>query len=274
MIILEDEYLIFYGKVDKTMKKPLFLVATFFMITSLLGGCTLTKTEEKKDKEISGIIQSDKDVVEEEKTEEEVLQGNYVKNEIEEGSGNNVEQEIGTQNEIEENADNAIKQEKVVEGYVLEAKGNIIIVDLENSGGRNYPEEGLDRGVEFDITNAEKEVIPTSGYLENRECRIRTGLTVSITYYEEKGKNVVTKISTDNDEKEMIVYVSSGQIQERTDETIKIHVNEGDNNGESIVFNVSKTSMPQEANVNSLITVTYYMKENTYYALSVSCIVP
>lgn len=255
------------------MKKSLFLAVNFFMITSLLGGCTLTKTEEKKDKETSEIIQSDKDVVEEEKTGEEVLQGDYVKNEIGEGSSNNVEQEIGTQNQMEENADNTIKQEKVVEGYVLETEGNIIVVDLENSGGRNYPEEGLDRGVEFDITNAEKEVIPTSGYQEDRECRIRTGLTVSITYYEEKGRNIVTKISTDNDEKEMIVYVSSGQIQELTDETIKIHVDEGDNNGESIAFNVSKASMPQEASVNSLITVTYYMKENTYYALSVSCIV-
>lgn len=112
------------------MKKSLFLVVNFFMMTFLLVGCTFTKTE-----------------------------------------------------------------------------GNIITVDLENSGGRNYPEEGLDREIEFDITNVEKEVISTSEYMEDRECRIRTGLTVFITYYEQNGKNIVTKISTDNDEKERIVYV-------------------------------------------------------------------
>lgn len=149
----------------------------------------------------------------------------------------------------------------------------MITVDLENSGGRNYPQEGIDRGVEFDITNAEKEVISTPGYMEDRECTIRTGLTVSITYYEENGKNIVTKISTDNDEKEPVVYVSSGQIQERTDETIKIHVDEGDNNGEDIVFNTSEVSVPQEASMNSSVSITYYVKDNTYYAISVLCII-
>ena len=141
-------------------------------------------------------------------------------------------------------------------------------MDLENPEGRNYSEEGFDRGVEFDITNAEKEVIPTSGYSEDRECRIKTGITVLITYYEENGKNIVTKISTDNDEKEIIVYVSSGEIEEITDKTMKIHVREGDYSGESLVFDTTETSIPEEASVNSTVTVTYYLKENTYYALS------
>lgn len=245
------------------------------MITSLLGACTPAKTEETQDKDTSKAIQSDKNTVEEEKADEEVLQGNSVEHETEnEPVVNSVGQNDEESYAESQGEEDAVRQEKTVEGYVLDVEGNTITVDLENPEGRNYSEEGLDRGVKFDITNAEKEVIPTSGYQEDRECRIRTGLTVSITYYEEKGRNIVTKISTDNDEKEMIVYVSSGQIQELTDETIKIHVDEGDNNGESIAFNVSKASMPQEASVNSLITVTYYMKENTYYALSVSCIVP
>lgn len=231
------------------------------MITSLLGGCTPTKTEET--------IQSDKNTVEEEKSDEEVLQGNSVEHETEnEPIANSVGQNDEESYTESQEKEDVVKQEKVVEGYVLETEGNIIIVDLENSGGRNYPEEGLDRGVEFDITNAKKEVIPTSGYSENRECRIRTGLTVSITYYEENGKNIVTKISTDNDEKEMIVYVSSGEIEEITEETVKLHISEGDHIGESIVFDMSEADIPQEASVNSTITVTYYLKENTYYALS------
>ena len=229
------------------MKKSLFWVVNFLMITFLLGGCTLTKTEE------------------------EVLQEGYVKNEIEQKSTTSSEQGISTESQTEEKVDNSVKQEKTVEGYVLNTEGNIITVDLENSGGRNYPQEGLDRGIEFDITNAEKEVIPTSGYSEKMDCRIRTGLTVSITYYEEDGKNIVTKISTDNDEKEMIVYVSSGMIQELTEETITIHVDKGDNNGENIVFNMSETSIPQEASESSLVTVTYYLKGDTYYAISFIC---
>ncbi len=254
----------FYRKVDKIVKKPLFLAVNFFIITSLLGGCTLTKTEENQNKKTSEMIQSDENIVPEEKSEEEILKGDYV---------DNVEQETGTQSQTENKANDIVKQEKIVEGYVLKTEGSIITVDLENSGGRNYPEEGLDRGIEFDITNAEKEIISTSGYMEERECSIRTGLTVSITYYEQNGKNIVTKISTDNDEKEMLVYVSSGKIQELTEKTIKVHVDEGDNNGENIAFNTSEISIPQEASMNSLVTVTYYLKGNTYYALSVSCII-
>lgn len=254
------------------MKKPLLLAVNFLMITSLLGGCTLTKTEEKQDKDTSKTIQSDKNIVAEERSEEEVLQGNSVQNETEKETVSNSVEKADEESYAEsQGTENDAKQEKTVEGYVLGIEGNIITVDLENSEGRNYPEEGLDRGVEFDITNAEKEVIPTSGYSENRECRIKTGVTVSITYYEENGKNIVTKISTDNDEKEIVVYVSSGEIEGITEEAIKVHVSEGDNNGESIVFDTSEASIPEEASVNSTVTVTYYLKENTYYALSISC---
>ena len=243
------------------MKKPLFLALNFFMLTSLLGGCAFTKTEEKLDKSASESIQNEK-----------VLQGDFVKNEIEEKFPSTSVKENDGEGKTEEMLENTLKQETTVEGYGLNTEGNIITVDLENSGGRNYPEEGLDRGVEFDITNAEKEVIPTSDYLEDRECRIRTGLTVSITYYKENGKNIVTKISTDNDEKEMVVYVSSGKIEEFTEETIKININEGDHNGETITFHTSEVTIPQEAGVNSIVSVTYYLKENTYYAISVNSI--
>ena len=245
---------------DKVVKKSLLLALNLLMMTSLLGGCTPAKTEET--------IQSDKNTVEEEKSDEKVLQGNSVEHETEnEPAANSMEQN----DEESQGEEDVVRQEKIVEGYVLEAEGNTITVDLENPEGRNYPEEGLDCGVEFDIANAEKEVIPTSGYSENRECKIKTGVTVSITYYEENGKNIVTKISTDNDEKEIIVYVSSGEIEEITEEAIKVHVREGDYSGESLVFDTSETSIPEEASVNSTVTVTYYLKENTYYALSFIC---
>ena len=243
------------------VKKSLLLALNLLMMTSLLGGCTPAKTEET--------IQSDKNTVEEEKLDEEVLQGNSVEHETEnEPAANSMEQNDEESHAESQGEEDGVRQEKTVEGYVLDVEGNTITVDLENPEGRNYPEEGLDRGVEFDITNAEKEVIPTSGYSEDRECRIKTGITVLITYYEENGKNIVTKISTDNDEKEIIVYVSSGEIEEITDKTMKIHVREGDYSGESLVFDTTETSIPEEASVNSTVTVTYYLKENTYYALS------
>ena len=249
---------------DKIVKKSLLLALNLLLMTSLLGSCTPAKTEET--------IQSDKNTVEEEKLNEEVLQGKSVEHETEnEPATNSMEQNDEESHAENQGEEDVVRQEKIVEGYVLEAEGNTITVDLENPEGRNYPEEGLDCGVEFDIANAEKEVIPTSGYSENRECKIKTGVTVSITYYEENGKNIVTKISTDNDEKEMIVYVSSGEIEEITDKTIKVHVREGDYSGESLVFDTSETSIPEEASVNSTVTVTYYLKENTYYALSFIC---
>lgn len=245
-------YRIFIETGDNIVKKALLLAFDLLMITSLLGGCIPTKTEEKSD--------------------EKVLQGNFVQNETEKEPIANSAEENDEESHAESQGEkDLVKQEKTVEGYVLETEGNIITVDLENSEGRHYPEEGLDRGVEFDITNAEKDVIATTGYAEDRECRIQTGVTVSITYYEENGKNIVTKISTDNDEKEIVVYVSSGEIEEITDKTIKVHVREGDYSGESLVFDTSETSIPEEASVNSTVTVTYYLKENTYYALSFIC---
>ena len=227
---------------------------------------------QKENKDNQETVQSNEDIPEsEEKLDNKVLSGNLVQNENRENSAAGSTQENIVGDKVEENSDHIIQQEKTVEGYVLETEGNIITVDLENSGERNYPGEGFDRGVDFDITNAEKEVTPAPVYLENRECRIRTGLTVSITYYVENGKNIVTKISTDNDEREVIVYVSSGEVEEFTEEIIKININQGDNSGETVVFNTSEITIPEEVEVNSMVTVTYYSKENTYYALSVEC---
>ena len=119
-------------------------------MTSLLGSCTPSKTEET--------IQSDKNTVEEEKSDEKVLQGNSVEHETEnEPAANSMEQNDKESHAENQGEEDVVRQEKTVEGYVLEVEGNTITVDLENPEGRNYSEEGLDRGVEFDITDAEKE---------------------------------------------------------------------------------------------------------------------
>ncbi len=225
------------------MKKILFLALNFFMLVSLLGGCSFIQEENKSNQEA---IQSEEDL------EEEALVGNLVQNENQEDTNVSFAQGNMVVNQTGENPEVSIQQEKTVDGYVLETEGNIITVDLENSGERNYPGEGLERGVEFDITNAEKEVIQAPDYLEN-------------------GKNIVTKITTDNEEKGVIVYVSSGKVEELTGETIKVHINQGDKNGETIVFYTSEITIPQEIEVNSIVTVTYYSKENTNQALSVMC---
>ena len=225
------------------MKKILFLALNFFMLVSLLGGCSFIQEENKSNQEA---IQSEEDL------EEEALVGNLVQNENQEDTNVSFAQGNMVVNQTGENPEVSIQQEKTVDGYVLETEGNIITVDLENSGERNYPGEGLERGVEFDITNAEKEVIQAPDYLEN-------------------GKNIVTKITTDNEEKGVIVYVSSGKVEELTGEIIKVHINQGDKNGETIVFYTSEITMPQEIEVNSIVTVTYYSKEDTNQALSVMC---
>ena len=141
------------------VKKSLLLALNLLMMTSLLGGCTPAKTEET--------IQSNKNTIEKEKLNEEVLQGNSVEHETEnEPAANSMEQNDEESHAENQGEEDAVRQEKTVEGYVLDVEGNTITVDLENPEGRNYSEEGLDHGVKFDITNAEKEVIPTSGYSE------------------------------------------------------------------------------------------------------------
>ena len=57
------------------VKKSLLLALNLLMMTSLLGGCTPAKTEET--------IQSNKNTIEKEKLNEEVLQWNSVEHETE-----------------------------------------------------------------------------------------------------------------------------------------------------------------------------------------------
>ena len=87
------------------VKKSLLLALNLLMITSLLGACTPAKTEET--------IQSDKNTVEEEKLDEEVLQGNSVEHETEnEPVVNSVGQNDEESYAESQGEEDAVRQEK------------------------------------------------------------------------------------------------------------------------------------------------------------------
>lgn len=91
-------------------------------------------------------------------------------------------------------------------GYVTAVDGNIVYVDLENPGERNYPDEGNDRAVAFDMSNAKIEQTPAYPGDALRADPVRRSVTVDITYYVENGKNIVTVIHSDNVEKPVIPH--------------------------------------------------------------------
>ncbi len=91
-------------------------------------------------------------------------------------------------------------------GYVTAVDGNIVYVDLENPGERNYPDEGNDRAVAFDMSNAKIEQTPAYPGDALRADPVRRSVTVDITYYVENGKNIVTVIHSDNIEKPVIPH--------------------------------------------------------------------
>lgn len=169
----------------------------------------------------------------------------------------------------EKAAETSQDQSYTVQGYVLEREGDVISVDLENPGARNYPGEGLDRSVNFSIADAE--ILQEENPVESagEEDPIRPGITVEITYHVEGTENRADKITTDNDEKEIITYVSSGEIGEILEHTITLTVSQGEHAGETITVDTSEITVPQDLAAGSSATVTYYAKEGIFYAMSV-----
>ena len=168
----------------------------------------------------------------------------------------------------EKAAETSQDQSYTVQGYVLEREGDVISVDLENPGARNYPGEGLDRSVNFSIADAE--ILQEENPVESAgEDPIRPGITVEITYHVEGTENRADKITTDNDEKEIITYVSSGEIGEILEHTITLTVSQGEHAGETITVDTSEITVPQDLAAGSSATVTYYAKEGIFYAMSV-----
>ncbi|WP_230398454.1 hypothetical protein [Novisyntrophococcus fermenticellae] len=82
-------------------------------------------------------------------------------------------------------------------GYVFSADDNIMYLDTENPGPRNYPHEGEDRQIAFDIRSAVIDI--TYDPILNSD-RLRTSLSVEVDYYIKDGKNIATYVSGDGAE--------------------------------------------------------------------------
>ena len=156
------------------------------------------------------------------------------------------------------------------DGYVLEVDNDIMYVDLENPGPRNYPGEGEDRKVAFDISNAQQIQTQSSSVNPASSHPVRTSVIVSIEYYIENGQNIATKVSTDGEEHFFITYTSTGQITAVSETELTVSVTEGDHAGETLTFDLSDwDSGGQTFTVGETINLNYYTKENVHYVMSV-----
>lgn len=100
--------------------------------------------------------------------------------------------EAETQNSTRETASASPEQpaaaerdQKTVKAYILETGEDTIYVDLENPAARAYDGEGEDRKVAFDVG--------TAAFID--PARGSVGESVEITYYEENGKKIATKVT-------------------------------------------------------------------------------
>lgn len=89
--------------------------------------------------------------------------------------------------------------EQQTSGFVLNIGDNIMYLDTENSGARTTPNEGEDRAVAFDLSEADIE-IERSELTDNRN--LRPGLCVNVSYYVRDGKNIATYVHSDGVEVE------------------------------------------------------------------------
>ena len=99
-------------------------------------------------------------------------------------------------------------EEHTAEAYVFNVEGNTMYVDLENPGPRNYPGEGEDRKVAFDISGAEVVQTGISDVNPERDNPVRTAVIVSIDYHMVNSEYIADKITTDGQEHFFIVYMS------------------------------------------------------------------
>lgn len=116
-------------------------------------------------------------------------------------------------------SDSAPENERKIEGYVLREEGDIIYLDTVNAGARTYRDEGKDRAVAFDISNAQIDV----------PDNIRSAISVTITYQVKDGKNIVSTVTSDGIELEPeyfseidYEYCITGTIQTDDDSTLTL----------------------------------------------------
>lgn len=81
----------------------------------------------------------------------------------------------------------AEREKKTVKAYILETGEDTIYVDLKNPAKRAYDGEGENRKVAFDVG--------TAAFIDPAHGSV--GESVEITYYEEDGKKIATKVTGD-----------------------------------------------------------------------------
>ena len=161
------------------------------------------------------------------------------------------------------------KEEKTAEGYILDRSDNVLYLDLENTGSRTYPEEGKDRAVAFDISNAEI-ILTNPGQDVPNSNPTNVSCTVSVTYYTEDGCNIATAVSGDGCEQGMVTYVSTGTIIDWEGNLVTLELTEGDYAGTTETFDIAGAYVSGELTSGSVAGVTYYIKESDRIAASLS----
>lgn len=153
-----------------------------------------------------------------------------------------------------------------VEAYVLERDGNSILVDTENPEGRRFSQEGKDRAVKFDISNAKIEIKRTpEEEMLDLPSAIRTGITVYMEYYVENESNIVTFVETNALEREFFDVTLPEGMQMVLGDVVSIDANKltiktyGD---ELEVYDIGNAVMEgvTEIILDELIYVEFYRK--------------
>ena len=162
-------------------------------------------------------------------------------------------------------------EEHTAEAYVFNVEGNTMYVDLENPGPRNYPGEGEDRKVAFDISGAEVVQTGISDVNPERDNPVRTAVIVSIDYHMVNGEYIADKITTDGQEHFFIVYMSKGNVTAVSEKKIAVNVTEGDHVGETLEFDLTEwDSGGKVLSIGEAVDISYYTKKGVHYVMSIA----
>lgn len=162
-------------------------------------------------------------------------------------------------------------EEHTAEAYVFSVEGDTMYVDLENPGPRNYPGEGEDRKVAFDISGAEVMQTDISEVNPRRDNPVRTAVIVTIDYHTVDGKYIADKITTDGQEHFFVSYMSKGDITAVSETVITVNVTEGDYAGETLEFNLAEWNPAERTlTVGEFVDILYYTKEDVHYVMSIA----
>lgn len=161
--------------------------------------------------------------------------------------------------------------EYTAEGYVLSIDDTTMYADLENPGARNYPGEGEDRRVAFDISSARQIQTESDPANPQREHPVRAGVTVSIVYYTENGRNIALELSTNGQEQPVLQYTSYGTVTAVSPSSLTVQITEGDHAGESLAFHLSECGAdPADFSAGDKVWLSYYTKPDGNYVVSLN----